>query len=289
MSRILNEKDYQRYIIDYLVQKNGYIERKNSNFDRYFAIDRDMLFSFLNNSQPDETNKLKKIYKENYEETLINVINNKITSSKSSIIETLKNGVELSNVKINLMYTKPATTINEKANRKYTENIFSVAEEVYATETERIDLVIFLNGFALASFELKSNASGQNYEDAIKQYRLDRDPKSRLFLFKAGCIVNFAMDLEECHMTTKLSGYSTYFLPFNKGNGEGIETGKGNPLNEDGFGVSYVWEDILVKGKKYISTPSKYYFTDVGLRNGRLSFRQQEENHIMEILFIMSC
>ena len=37
-----------------------------------------------------------------------------------------------------------------------------------------------------------------------------------------------------------------------------------------------------VKGKKYISTPFKYYFEDVGLRNARLNFRQQEENHIME-------
>ena len=37
-----------------------------------------------------------------------------------------------------------------------------------------------------------------------------------------------------------------------------------------------------VKGKKYIQTPQKYYFADVGLRNARLNFRQQEENHIME-------
>ena len=37
-----------------------------------------------------------------------------------------------------------------------------------------------------------------------------------------------------------------------------------------------------VKGKKYIKTPLKYYFTDVGLRNARLGFRQQEETHIME-------
>ncbi len=37
-----------------------------------------------------------------------------------------------------------------------------------------------------------------------------------------------------------------------------------------------------IKGKKYISTPSKYYFTDVGLRNARLNFRQQEESHLME-------
>ena len=37
-----------------------------------------------------------------------------------------------------------------------------------------------------------------------------------------------------------------------------------------------------IKGKKYIGAPSKYYFSDVGLRNARLNFRQQEENHILE-------
>lgn len=42
-----------------------------------------------------------------------------------------------------------------------------------------------------------------------------------------------------------------------------------------------------IKGKKYIGTPLKYYFTDIGLRNARLNFRQQEENHIMEnILYV---
>ena len=41
-----------------------------------------------------------------------------------------------------------------------------------------------------------------------------------------------------------------------------------------------------IKGKKYIHTPCKFYFSDIGLRNSRLNFRQQEENHIMEnILF----
>ena len=247
MNKILTEKQYQRYIIDYLTENNGYIERTDSNFDRYFALDKEMLFKFLSDTQPDEIAKLRKIYKDKFEETLINVINNQITSSKSSLLETLKHGVELSNVKLTLMYTKPATAFNKELNRKYTQNIFSVAEEVYAQDDERVDLVIFLNGFAIISFELKCNASGQSYENAIYQYRTDRNPKVRLFLFKAGCIVNFAMDLEECYMTTKLSGLSTFFLPFNKGNGEGIETGKGNPLNSEGFGVSYVWEDILKK------------------------------------------
>ena len=37
-----------------------------------------------------------------------------------------------------------------------------------------------------------------------------------------------------------------------------------------------------IKGRKYIGSPFKYYFTDIGLRNAQLNFRQQEENHIME-------
>ena len=49
----------------------------------------------------------------------------------------------------------------------------------------------------------------------------------------------------------------------------------------DAFLINKV-ERFDVKGKKYISTPSKYYFADIGLRNARLNFRQQEENHLME-------
>ncbi|MEA5017536.1 MAG: ATP-binding protein [Erysipelotrichaceae bacterium] len=53
----------------------------------------------------------------------------------------------------------------------------------------------------------------------------------------------------------------------------------------DYFEDSFLIQNSLrydVKGKKYINTPSKYYFTDIGLRNARLNFRQLEENHIME-------
>ena len=63
-------------------------------------------------------------------------------------------------------------------------------------------------------------------------------------MFKAGCLVNFAMDLKEVYMTTWLKGKSTYFLPFNKGSEDG---GKGNPHNEDDLNISYMWDDILKK------------------------------------------
>ncbi|MDE6829847.1 MAG: DEAD/DEAH box helicase family protein, partial [Lachnospiraceae bacterium] len=144
---------------------------------------------------------------------------------------------------------------------KYEKNIFSVMEEVWASDDERIDLVIFLNGLAIMSFELKCNAAGQSYQDAIYQFRVDRDPKTRLFWFKAGCLVNFAMDLEEVYMTTKLAKDATFFLPFNMGNGEGVDAGAGNPTFKDKYSVSYMWEDILKKDT-VLDLISKFIFIE---------------------------
>lgn len=247
MNKILSEKEYQKFILEILNKQNGYRIRKNVNYDRHFAMDIDMLFEFLYSTQPNTMESLTKIFKENTKETIVNYINSEITKSKSSLLNVLKHGVEINNYKLNLMYVKPATTFNKELVEKYNKNIFSVMEEVWISDEERIDVVIFLNGFAIMSFELKCNVAGQSYQDAIYQYRTKRDPKNRLFLFKAGCLVNFAMDLEEVYMTTKLAGESTFFLPFNMGRGEGINAGKGNPVFKDKYSVSYMWDDILTK------------------------------------------
>lgn len=261
---LLSETDYQRYIIDYLVENNGYIERKNKNFDRLFAMDIEMLFKFLDTTQPETMAALRKVYKQDTEETIVQVINNECTSKKGSLVKVLKDGVDVGNgsVHLDLMYTKPATTFNKELTRKYEQNIFSVAEEIWANDEERIDLVIFLNGLAIMSFELKCNEAGQTYEDAIVQYRTERDPKSRLFLFKAGTLVNFAMDLNEVHMCTKLENEKTNFLPFNQGNGEGVDAGKGNPLREDDYPVCYMWQDVLTKDS-ILELIKKFIFVEV--------------------------
>ena len=247
MNSILSEKEYQKFILDYLKKKNGYVVRKDKNFDRLYAIDREMLFKFLNDTQPEAVENLKRIYKKDFEETLINFINVEITKKRSSLVNVLKHGIDISGQHIDLMYTKPANSFNKDLLEKYEKNIFSVMEEVWASDKERIDLVIFLNGFAIMTFELKCNMAGQSYQDAIYQFRTERNPKTRLFLFKAGSIVNFAMDLEQCFMTTKLDKENTFFLPFNMGQGEGVNAGAGNPIFEDKYSVSYMWEDVLAK------------------------------------------
>lgn len=247
MNDILTEKEYQHYIMDELV-KHGYVIRNaKTDYDRAFAMDRGMLFNFLQNTQPEAMDALTKIYKDKTEDTVISFLNAEMTKERGSLLNVLKNGIEISNQKLNLLYRKPATTFNKEANRLYNENIFSVMEEVVISDKERIDLVIFVNGLAVISMELKCNHAKQSYHDAITQYRTERDPKNRLFRFKAGCLVNFAMDLDEVYMATKLDGESTFFLPFNMGNGTGIEAGAGNPIFKDKYSVSYMWEDILTK------------------------------------------
>lgn len=243
-----NERSgFQAHILEYLVNTNGYRERKNKDFDRIHAMDQDMLFEFLESSQADTMEALRSIYKDDYKETIVNYLNNEITKKRGSLIDVLKHGIEISNRKLELMYTKPATSLNPDVIALYDTNILSVMEEVIPGEGERVDLVIFLNGLAIISIELKSNPSGQDYHDAIKQYREERNPTSRLFLWQAGTIVNFAMDHYEVYMTTKLDKEKTVFLPFNMGRGEGLETGAGNPLISYDFPVSYMWEDILSK------------------------------------------
>ena len=267
----INERsEYQKFIIEYLVENNGFVQRFNKDFNPYYAMDIDCLFDFLYKTQPDRMEQLEKIYKTDLRDTLVNFINNAVTNKNSSLIHVLKHGIEIDNIPLDLMYTKPATPFNKDLIKKYEENIFSVAEEVYASETERVDLVIFLNGFAIMSFELKSNTQGQSYEDAIYQYRTDRNPKDRLFMFKAGCFVNFAMDLEEVYMTTKLTGDNTVFLPFNMGDGDGIHSGSGNPIFEDKYSVSYMWEDVLKKDS-ILELISKFILIEVKEKKNELT------------------
>ena len=245
----LKEKtDYQAYILEILRDENGYRIRPATAFEPGYGMDTELLFSFLQQTQPEEMEKLQKLYRDKTRPTILNYINNEINKKNRSLLNVLKHGVEFdTGITLRLMYRKPANSFNPKADALYQQNILSVMEEVYHKEGERIDLVIFLNGIAIFTFELKCNTSGQNYEDAIRQYKYERDYKTRLLKFKAGCLAHFAMDLNEVYMCTNLRGKSSFFLPFNKGSGEGINSGKGNPHNENGINVAYMWEDILKK------------------------------------------
>lgn len=247
----LKERNYQDIIKEYLTNENGYIEGLNKNYNKTYALDTKMLFDFLYDTQSVQMNKLKETYKDKLEEKIIERLNKEI--SDYGILEVLKKGFKDRGQTLSLMCRKPATTYNKEALELYNKNRFSVTEELVYNEKEyeadvkkkkgRVDLVIFLNGIPIITFELKNNISGQSVKKAKIQYMNDRNPKEKLFTFNERCIVHFAMDAEEVYMTTKLNKQNTFFLPFNKGN----NGGKGNPDAGDKIRVHYMWEDILTK------------------------------------------
>ena len=206
--------DFQQWIIKDLKDKNGYIQRDATCYDSRLAMDVELLWDFLMETQEETMDYLlKKLSKE----TIVNLINKEIV--KGGFLFALKEGIFIENKQLRLLYRKPATSFNEKAVQQYQANCLSIMEEVVYEESDRIDLVIFINGLALFAIELKFNPSGQSVQDAIKQLK-GRNPKNRLFRFEQGVLASFAVDTLEVYMTTQLKGQETYFLPFNVGKGE---------------------------------------------------------------------
>ena len=243
--QLREKEDYQQLIVERLVQDNGFRERPNTAYRAGLAMDTEMLLEFLESTQHKTLEQLRRMYKDRTEETVINTINNEINKESRGLIDVIKNGVEFDNgATLKLMFRIPDSTINTEAVENYKKNIFTVMQEVYHKANERIDLVIFLNGLAIFAIELKCNTSGQTFDDAINQYKNERDPNTRLFKAKVGVLAAFAMDLMEVYFTTELKRRDTFFNPFNIG----VDFGKGNPINmETGIRVSYMWENIWTK------------------------------------------
>ncbi|MBG0765495.1 MAG: hypothetical protein H0S78_11590, partial [Tissierellales bacterium] len=181
---ILKEKSFQGLTKDYLIEENEYLESFNKGYDRNYAIDIDMLFSFLENTQKKKIDKLKDIYGPKYKEKILYNIDKELKRRGS--IDVIKHGVKDFGVKLQLAYFKPPTNLNPDQYLLYQKNILSVTEElVYdINKKDRIDLVIFLNGIPIITMELKNSFTGQTYKDAIKQYKSDRSNKEQLFKFK---------------------------------------------------------------------------------------------------------
>lgn len=219
----------------------GYEAGLSADFDREFAIDRAKFWRFLEETQPTELAKLSD--RPNWQRLVLERLNRKIP--KDGILSVLKRGLAIDDAHLTLLYSLPYNDTNPDVRANFYKNIFSVTRQVHYSDTQphlSVDMVVFINGLAIATFELKNAWSGQTVYHAQKQYREDRDPKEPLFQF-ARCLVHFAVDTDEVYMTTRLVEDKTYFLPFNKGH----NFGKGNPPNPNGHKSAYLWEEVLTR------------------------------------------
>lgn len=261
-TRSKGELGFQRHVIDSLCADSRWHERKaKTDYDRDHAVDRGMLEGFLSDTQPDALATLRRTYGDRALDVVVSEYERACRSKGTAQVDVLRSGIDVGSVHIDLLYGKPASDLNPELTRKFEANRLSIMEEVWIDDDSRIDLVLFVNGLAWAAIELKYGPEGSTWRDAVYQWTYERDHKNRLVEFQVGTIVNFAMDETECYMTTKLDGETTRFLPFNRGRGEGINQGKGNP-EDDGVGdhpTHYVWDDVL-KFDSVIELLTKFVF-----------------------------
>lgn len=237
------ENGFEKHIVDYLVGSNNYVQRDNIHYDNVNCLDEDLLFHFLEATQPKAVEKLKRYHQDLYKQKIVKRLNDQI--KQKGVIEVLRKGIVdgFTDTKLRLFYDKPVSVYNQKANDLYQANIFSVMRQVYFSPQNKksLDIVTFINGLPVISFELKNELTKQNVNHAIKQYKTDRDPNEEIFRF-GRLVVNFAVDTEEVWMCTELKGQSSFFLPFNKG----YKNGAGNPPKE-GIRTDYLWKEVLTK------------------------------------------
>ncbi len=240
---MITEKDFENEIECFLLESGGYVQGKNSEYNKDTALFEADVIAFIQATQLQKWARLEAGQKANAGSVLIKALCQELEAKGS--LDVLRHGFRCYGKTFQMAYFAPNTSLNEKSAVSYAANILKVTRQVVTEDGERPDVVLSLNGIPLVTVELKNVLSATHWtvEDAIEQYRQDRNPKGRLFAFKKRTLVHFAVDTEEVYMTTKLDGENTYFLPFNRGN----QGGKGNPPVEGNVKTAYLWEDILTR------------------------------------------
>ncbi len=231
------------------LSEHGWLNEPGSAafYDRKRALFAPDLIGWVQETQPKVWETLNRSHGSGAEAALLDRVRKQIDDRGT--LDVIRHGVEMVGARgmISLAQFKPAMGMNPDINAAYQANRLRVVRQLrYSTANENcFDLALFLNGVPVATAELKTDFT-QSITDAIDQYRFDRLPRPKgqnpepLLAFPSGALVHFAVSNSEVHMTTKLAGPVTHFLPFNRGDAGGA----GNPLNEHGHRTAYLWEEI---------------------------------------------
>lgn len=237
-----SEKGLESLIIESLVNEAGYLPGDGNDYDRDHAVDAAKLLTFLEDTQPEVAQTLNLGSGGPALQQFLHRLQGEI--AKRGVVDVLRKGIQHGPCSVDLFYGTP-TPGNLKAAESYAKNLFSVTRQLrYSADETRfaLDLCLFINGLPVATFELKNRLTKQTVDDAINQYKHDRDAKELLFQF-GRCAVHFAVDDHQVWMCTHLKGAASWFLPFNKGHKDGA----GNPPNPKGLATDYLWKEILRK------------------------------------------
>lgn len=246
------EHHFEREICEHLAA-NGWLHAEGdaATYDRQHGLYLPDLLAWIETTQPDSWQRLTKTHGPDVGERIGQRIRKNL--DERGTLDVLRRGVEMLGLTapLSLVQFKPALAMNPVIQQHYEANRLRVVRQVRHSpnhHNDALDLVLFVNGIAVATAELKSDFT-QSVGDAVDQYRFDRNPHPKggmaepLLSFPGGALVHFAVSQAEVMMATRLSGPSTRFLPFNRGNAGGA----GNAPDPAGFATRYLWEVVWAR------------------------------------------
>ena len=224
----------------------GYLRRElRTDYDKDLCLLPQDVIDFIVATQPRTWERLKQHHGAEARERFLRRLSKEL--ERRGALDVFRKGIRDSGCKFHLAYFRPASGLNEETRRLHAANMFSVVRQLrYSAKTEQsLDLVLFLNGIPFFTAELKNPLTGQDVQDAIRQYRNDRDSREPL-LAHGRCLAHFAVDPDLVYVTTRLEGAKTRFLPFNRGRFGGA----GNPPvppTRSGYATDYLWDDVWAR------------------------------------------
>lgn len=253
MTSAYKEHAFEDELCAYLEAHGWLYSTNDSGYDKALALYPDDLFAWLEDTQPDELAKVVKAGTPSEAKqrtqllTQLRTMLDKAHDQGGGTVNMLRKGFRHISAPFRLAEFRPETSLNPTTVEHYSKMRLRVVRQVRYSKTNSnsLDLVLFANGLPVATLELKTDFT-QTIDDAVHQYRHDRDPgkgptREPLLTPISGALVHFAVSDSEVRMTTKLAGITTRFLPFNLGH----DGGAGNPLNPSGPQTAYLWEQVL--------------------------------------------
>ena len=236
------EQGLETIIVNYLRDVNGYAEGASDLYSKDEALVKSWLEAFLVSTQPDKVARSMCFASASEKAKFYARLDDAL--AKRGVTDVLRKGFAFNGTTFDLYFPIPSEQ-NPSAKEAYEKNCFGVIRQLHYSKidaNDAIDFAVFINGLPLATFELKNHYTRQTVENAIKQYKTDRDPKEKLLRPKR-CAVHFAVDDTDVYMCTELKGADSWFLPFNRG----VNGGAGNPVIPGKTMTSYLWEEVLEK------------------------------------------
>ncbi len=237
------EAAFESALEDRLLSTGGYVRGDRAAYDAQRALFPDDVIGFIETTQPDEWVYLQNLQGAEARSVLLDDLCRALNSDHEGCLKVLRHGFKCFGKIFRVAQFAPASGLNPEIQEKYEANRLTVTRQLKysARHKNTLDVTLSLNGIPVATLELKNPMTGQNWNHAVHQYRTDRDPTDLIFQFKRRALVHFAVDPDEVHMATRLSGNKTHFLPFNRGRNGGA----GNPDHPGGHKTAYLWEEVL--------------------------------------------